>query len=130
MSPPRRPSASRPAGRPPQRWTRYAAPAAFLLAATIAVLLVRSGLRGAETPAPTQPVTTVSKQKPKAKPATTRKTGTSTTRSGAARYYTVVAGDTFGTIASKNGTTVASIEALNPGIRSTSLFIGQRIRVG
>ena len=130
MSPPRRPSASRTARRPPERhWTRYAAPAAFLLAATIAVLLVRSGLRGAETPTTTRPVTAVSTQKARSKPATTRKAGT-TRRTGAARYYTVVAGDTFGTIASKNGTTVAAIEALNPGIKSTSLFIGQRIRVG
>jgi LysM repeat protein len=130
MSPPRRPTASRPARRPPpeRHWTRYAAPAAFLLAATIAVLLVRSGLRGTETPTTTQPVTTVSTQKAKTTRTTTRKAAT--TRTGAARYYTVVAGDTFGTIASKNGTTVASIEALNPGIKSTSLFIGQRIRVG
>lgn len=124
MAPPRRPPAGRPS---PGRWTRFAAPAAFLLAATVAVLLVRSGLRGAETPATTRPAATATETKPRPKPATTRKTRTGTTR--AARYYTVVAGDTFATIAAKAGTTVAAIEALNPGVKSTSLFIGQRIRV-
>ena len=134
MAPPRRPPASRPAPRParkspPQRnWTRYAAPAAFLLAATIAILLIRSGLQGAEPSSTTKPAATATepKTKPKPKPATTT---TRKTTTGAAQYYTVVAGDTFGTIASKSGTSVAELERLNPRIKSTSLFIGQRIRV-
>lgn len=131
MAPPRRPPASRPAGRPPRPgWTRYTAPAAFLLAATIAILLVRSGLRGAQTPTnpTTAPPTTVVNHKPKPRPKPTTTTRRTTT-TGAAQYYTVVAGDTFATIASKSGTSVAEIERLNPGIKSTSLFIGQRIRV-
>jgi hypothetical protein len=128
VPPPRRPTASRRARRPEHDWTRYAAPAAFLLAATIAILLIRSGLHGSE-PATTTGAATVTKAKSKPKPATTRKTTTKRT-TGAARYYTVVAGDTFATIASKSGTTVAEVERLNPGIKSTSLFIGQRIRVG
>ncbi len=118
---------NRPAERPKPKsdWTRYAAPAAFLLAATIAILLIRSGLRGAsdtdtaKVPTKTAVVTTArgrTTTKPKPKP-------------GGAAYYTVVAGDTFVTIASKNGTTVARVESLNPGVKSTSLFIGQRIRV-
>jgi LysM repeat protein len=126
---PRRPTASRRARRPEHNWTRYAAPAAFLLAATIAILLIRSGIRGSEPATSTRPAATASKPKPKPKPAK-RKTTTRKTTTGAATYYTVVAGDTFGTIASKNGTTVAKIESLNPGVKSTSLFIGQRIRVG
>ncbi len=129
---PRRPPASGPARRSPRRpphkgWTHYAAPAAFLLAETIAILLIRSGLQGAETTTTTRPAATATtpKAKPKPKPTTT----TRKTTTGAAQYYTVVAGDTFGTIASKSGTTVAEIERLNPRVKSTSLFIGQRIRV-
>jgi LysM repeat protein len=105
---------------------RYAAPAAFLLAATIAILLVRAGLQGDATrsPATTRTVTTApaktttKKQKPKPKPTT-----------GASAFYTVAAGDTFGTIAAKNNTSVAELERLNPAVKSTSLFIGQKIRV-
>jgi LysM repeat protein len=130
VPPPRRPSASRRARRPEHDWTRYAAPAAFLLAATIAILLIRSGLHGSEPATTTRAATAVAKPKPKPKPATTRKTTTKKTTTGAPRYYTVVAGDTFATIASKSGTTVAELERLNPGVKSTSLFIGQRIRVG
>jgi hypothetical protein len=110
------------------RWARYGAPTAFLLAATIAILLVRSGLQGAgDSRSPTQTTivkttparTTTAKGKPKPKRVTT----------GASAFYTVAAGDTFGMIASKNGTSVAELERLNPGIKSTSLFIGQKIRV-
>jgi hypothetical protein len=112
------------------RWARYGAPTAFLLAATIAILLVRSGLQGAgDSRSPTQTTivkttstsarTTTAKGTPKPKRGTT----------GASAFYTVAAGDTFGTIASKNGTSVAELERLNPGIKSTSLFIGQKIRV-
>src|SRR3954463_9828491 len=99
MSPPRRPPASRRARRPQHDWTRYAAPAAFLLAATIAILLIRSGIHGAGPATTTRATTTAAKPKPK--PATTRKATTKTTTAGAAKYYTVVAGDTFSTIASK-----------------------------
>jgi len=130
MSPPRRPTASRRARRPQHDWTRYAAPAAFLLAATIAILLIRSGIHGAGPATTTRATTTAAKPKPKPKPATTRKATPKTTTAGAAKYYTVVAGDTFSTIASKSGTTVAELERLNPGISSTALFVGQRIRVG
>lgn len=129
MAPPRRPSATRPAQRPPHKtWSRYAAPAAFLLAATIAILLIRSGLRGSEPATTTRPAATATKPKPKPKPKP-RTTSTRKTATGAAQYYTVVAGDTFGTIASKSGTSVADLERLNPRVKSTSLFIGQRIRV-
>ena len=108
-------------------WARFAAPTAFLLAATIAILLVRSGLQGAEdsksptktTIVKTAPAKTTTKPKPRPKPATT----------GASAFYSVAAGDTFATIATKNGTSVAELERLNPGVKSTSLFIGQKIRV-
>ncbi len=105
---------------------RLAAPAAFLAGLTVAVLLIRAGLRHdsgttASTAAtPTAPALT-----------STFATGPSrsTTTGAAKRYYTVQAGDTYGSIAAKNGTTVTELEQLNPGISSNSLSVGQRIRV-
>jgi LysM repeat protein len=40
----------------------------------------------------------------------------------------VQAGDTFGVISSSTGVPVATIEQLNPGVSSTSLVIGQKVR--
>lgn len=91
-------------------WRRYAAPAAFLLAVTVAVVLVRSGLehRGASATPPAAAHTTTT-HLPK-------------------RYWTVKAGDTFAVIARKTGVSVATIQKLNPRASSTALFIGEKIR--
>ncbi len=109
-----------------EEWRRYAAPAAFLLAATIAVLLIRSGLQsGSSTPATTivAPTTTH-----KVVATTTTSARTTTTTAGQ-KFWTVQAGDTFGVIAAKTGVPVATIEQLNPTVKSTSLFIGEKIRL-
>ncbi len=109
---------------PREDWRRYVAPAAFLLAATIAVLLIRSGLQSGTSRA----TTTVAVQ-------TTHKTvstptgGTTTTEAGGPRFWTVQAGDTFGVISTKSGVPVATIQQLNPTVKSTSLFIGQKLRL-
>ena len=110
---------------PREDWRRYVAPAAFLLAATIAVVLIRSGLQsGSRSPAPaavaTQPRKTVS---------TPTTTGRLTTTTSGPRFWTVHAGDTFGVIATKSGVSVATIQQLNPNVKSTSLFIGQKLRL-
>ena len=105
--------------------TRFGAPVAFLLAVTIAVLLVRAGLNNGAAPAHTStlgPVTSITKtavQTP-AKTARTRP---------AAAYFTVRKGDSFGSIAARSGTSVAALERLNPGVSSTALQVGERIRV-
>jgi LysM repeat protein len=103
-------------------WRRYAAPAAFLAVATLAIVLVASALHHA-----TNTATTV-RSTPAPLPAQPRPAKTKTTANGH-RVYTVVAGDTFGVIAAKTGTTVAALERLNPGVSSTALHIGQKIRV-
>jgi LysM repeat protein len=92
-------------------WQHYAAPAAFLLAATIAVVLIRAGFEsgGSGTAAPPSVAATTGKTKP--------------------RYWTVRAGDTYAVISRSTGVSVVVIQRLNPGVSSTSLFIGQRIRV-
>ena len=50
-------------------------------------------------------------------------------RNHTVRTYTVQSGDTFGSIASKTGTTVARLEQLNPGVDPAALHVGQKIRV-
>ena len=112
---------------PPRAWNRYAAPVAFLAAATLAVLLVRSALQH-KVPAPPARATVAASTTTAAATTTAKAKPAST--GPAARYHVVQAGETFGTIAAAEGTTVASIEQLNPGVASTSLHVGQKIRVG
>ena len=105
-------------------WSRWAAPTAFLAGATIAIVLVASALHGdrqAEPPPRSSPAARTS--------ATGTTTRARTETVGERAFYTVVAGDTFGTIAAKTGTTVADLERLNPNTSSTTLHIGQKIRV-
>jgi LysM repeat protein len=107
---------------------RFAAPAAFLLAATIAVLLVRSALSDdtvAPTPAPVATAATTTA------PATTEPEGQSgtTTTTAAGEFYEIEAGDTLETIASAHDTTVEQLLVLNPDVDPVALSIGQRIRV-
>jgi LysM repeat protein len=110
----------------PEDWRRYAAPAAFLLAVTIAVVLVRAGIEsGRHSPrsaTPPPPPTRVSVQ-------TTTAAATTAKKRRAKRYWTVRAGDTFGVISSQTGVPVATIEQLNPTVKSTSLFIGEKLRI-
>ena len=104
-------------------FARYAAPAVFLAAVTIAVLLVRAGLDD-DGPTSTLPAATA--------PATTSTAAVSQkepTRKPKPRYYVVQSGDTFGTIAAQFETTVEALQALNPEVSSNSLTVGQRIRV-
>ena len=93
---------------------RYGAPAAFLAAVTIAVLLVRSGLTSVATTQST--------------PTTTGAT-TGTTTAKQKQFYRLRAGETLSDVAIRFGTTVEDLLALNPGIEPTNLNIGQRIRV-
>jgi len=107
---------------------RYLAPAAFLLAVTIAVLLIRSGLNGGSSGTTT---TTTTGRKTVTQPTTTAAATHTTgkTTAGTAQYYTVQAGDTFGSISAKTGVSITQLEQLNPGVSSNSLRVGQRLRV-
>ncbi len=94
-------------------WRRYVGPAAFLLAVTVAVVLIRAGMNAGSTSGRTTSVTTsVTTRKPAAK-----------------RFFTVRAGDTFSTISRKTHVPVATIARLNPKASSTSLFIGEKVRI-
>jgi LysM repeat protein len=112
--------------------TRYGAPAAFLGAVTIAVVLVKAGLNSDEGGGTTAPTPRVTARTTTAARTTTRLvlTATSPTTTAAAQYYDVESGDTLGSIATRYGRTVEELLALNPGIDPAALRIGQRIRVG
>jgi LysM repeat protein len=106
-----------------RRWlVRVAAPAAFLLAATIAVLLVRSAVQDEDA---------------QSEPATASRTATTQVRATTAQRqprrpratYTVQEGDTLDEIALEHDTTVEKLLALNPGVEPTELRPGQRLRV-
>jgi LysM repeat protein len=99
---------------------RYGAPAAFLAAVTIAVLLVRSGLNTSSSPVRTTSA---------ARTGTTTNTATPT-RPERPRYYRIRAGETISDVALKFHTTVPKLLSLNPGVEPTALTVGQRIRVG
>ncbi|MDX6511963.1 MAG: LysM domain [Gaiellaceae bacterium] len=105
---------------------RFLAPAAFLLAVTIAVLLVRSALRNssdAGSPSQTSSIPTGTGAVTTTRP---HKPGVRVKRV----YYTIQSGDTLGGVASKKQTTVAQIMRFNPGIDPHALRVGQKVRVG
>ena len=99
---------------------RVAAPVAFLAAVTIGALVVRAGLEHGKHH-PSTPTTTVASK--------TRTTQTQGHKRRQLRTYTVQSGDTFAAIAIKEGTTVARLEHLNPGVDPTTLRVGEKIRV-
>jgi LysM repeat protein len=120
-----------------QELTRYGAPAAFLAAVTIAVILIKSGLNsdaGSTTTVRLSPTTTraatisTTTKLVLTTPQATTATTTETTTPGA-EYYAVQSGDTLGSIAQKYSTTVDELMTLNPGIDPITLRIGQKLRV-
>jgi LysM repeat protein len=108
------------------RLARYAAPAVFLLAVTIAVLLVRTGLENGEpvTVPATTAVTPTTASEP---PGTT--TDASTTAPAGSEFYEIQSGDTLAVIADRYDTSVEQLLVLNPDIDPVALTVGQRIRV-
>lgn len=91
---------------------RYAAPIAFLAAATAAVLLVRAGLEAGNDKVSTPSATVVS-----------------TVQAGKRQYYRVRAGDSLSVVAERFDTTLDDLVALNPQIDPNGLRVGQRLRI-
>ncbi|HSC72514.1 MAG TPA: LysM domain-containing protein [Gaiellaceae bacterium] len=115
--------------------TRYGAPAAFLLAVTIAVLLIKSGLdNGSKEQTVAAPTTTAHTTTSAAPTTTITLTGSATVDTTSApanaQYYTIQSGDTLGAIASQYNTSVDQLLTWNPGLDPAGLQPGQRIRVG
>ena len=115
-----------------RKLTRYGAPAAFLAAVTIAVLLVKAGLNSDDGGTTTSSVPRTTVAATTTARTTTRLvlTTTTPTSTSAAVYYDVQCGDTLGSIAARYGTTVDELLSLNPGIDPAALRVGQQIRVG
>jgi LysM repeat protein len=112
-------------GRPETHWgTRLLAPAAFLLAATVAILLIRAGLDNDNDPATTRPAATTTLPARTTTRPTTRRQPAPTRRT-----YTIQEGDTLDQVAFDHNTTVERLLQLNPTIDPTSLQVGQRIVV-
>jgi LysM repeat protein len=119
--------------------TRYGAPAAFLAAVTIAVILIKAGLDSGSgstttvglptTPTTTKAATTTTTTLVLTGPRAGTTTAATETTTPGAEYYMVESGDTLGSIAEKYSTTVDELMTLNPGIDPTAMHIGQRIRV-
>ena len=104
---------------------RAGAPVAFLAAVTIAVLVVRSGLTGADSQA--RPAhrgkagVAAALRPPRAKHARIVRTD--------AAYYRIQSGDTLDAVARRFATSVDELLRLNPGVEPTALHVGQRVRV-
>ena len=122
MDPPRLPSRA--------SLARFAAPAAFLAGVTVAVLLIRAGLSGADSSPTTAATATTATSTAATTRTTTRATTTTTTTAEEPEFYTIQSGDTYGSIAAEFDTTVDRLRELNPDVDETQLTIGQRIRVG
>lgn len=91
------------------RTARVLAPVVFLVAVTIAALLIREGMGDRGEPVSTPPPLTAAAVGP--------------------RYHEVVRGDTLADLAARYGTTVAELRRLNPEIDPVSLRVGLRLRV-
>lgn len=96
---------------------RYAAPAAFLLVATVILLAVRSGVRSDAAPTKAPPAVKTSSTATRAKPAPAK------------RWYVIQNGDTLGAIAARFGTTVDSLLRMNPGVVPTALTPDAHVRI-
>ncbi len=111
---------------------RIAAPAAFLLAVSIAVVLVRAGLRDGDagSPPPTAIVETRTAEELPPVPTVPRvTTAPATTNEIGVEFYEIQSGDTLAAVAARFGTTVEQLLILNPDADPVALRIGQRIRV-
>jgi LysM repeat protein len=99
---------------------RYVAPAAFLIAVTGVALGIRGGLRSDVSPSAGPAVVARADASPtsvRRKPAPAK------------RWYVIQSGDTFDAIATRFGTSVASLLRLNPGVEPTALRPGEQVRI-
>jgi N-acetylmuramoyl-L-alanine amidase len=104
---------------------RYAAPAAFLLAVTAVVLIVRSTLRSHDTPVGKATPATLTTHVVGRTPRPTRPPPAPVQK----RYYVIQSGDTLDGIATRFATTVDALLRLNPGGQPTTLRPGEHVRI-
>lgn len=86
------------------------------------MLLIRAGLESGSKGTTSVQTATAAK--------TTTTTGTKPrSKPSASPFYTVQSGDSFSSISVKTGVSIADLERLNPGVSSTALHVGQKLRV-
>ncbi|MFZ0376697.1 MAG: LysM domain-containing protein [Solirubrobacteraceae bacterium] len=97
---------------------RYLAPLAIAAVAAAAYLIVHKALVHEHAPAPTPIVQTSS-------------TSTASTHAVSlkTKFYVVQPNDTLSKIAAHTGVSVATLEALNPGVNPNALHPSQRLRL-
>jgi LysM repeat protein len=108
--------------------SRFAAPAAFLAAVTVAVLVVRHAVAD-DTPSRSAAAATPAPARPPAAPPPAPPGRTATAPPRDAAFHEIRAGDTLGTVADRYDTSVEVLVELNPGIDPVALQVGQRVRV-
>jgi LysM domain len=101
---------------------RYLAPAAFLLAVTAGVLVLRSSLRSDPPAAVTTPHRAT-------RPGVVGTVAHRAAPSAQKQYYVIRSGDTLGGIASRLSTSVEALLRLNPGIEPTAMHPGEHLRI-
>jgi len=99
---------------------RYLAPLAIAAVAVVAYVIVHKAIVHKHTGAPTSLVQTTS---------TTATTGTTHPVSLKTKFYVVQPNDTLSKIAAQTGVSVATLEALNPGVNPSALHPSQRLRL-
>lgn len=104
-------------------WARWVAPAAFLLAVTGVVLLVRTGLRSDGKAAATTTASRVVRVTPKPRAVAPTRVHIP------AQWYVIKSGDTLDAIAGRFATSVDALLSLNPGVEPTTLHPGERLRI-
>jgi LysM repeat protein len=108
-------------------WT-LVAPIALLAAVSVIVVIARGAGWVGQTTETATTADTVSGTATTSRSHTT--TGGKTGGGNQTRiYYTIRSGDTLEAIAVRYGTTIAKLEALNPGVDPQGLHIGQRLRL-
>jgi LysM repeat protein len=101
-------------------WRPFLGPVALLLAATIAVGLIRTEFRSHKS-SPTRPTAAAVHGAASQRAKTAKPKGRT--------FYVVRAGDTISGIAGKTRIATSTLLKLNPKVTPTALFIGEKIRL-
>ncbi len=110
-------------------FARIAAPAAFLLVATIAVLIIRAAVADDEPAGAPVAATTARATTAPARTTPPRRRARPQPPRPTTEIYVIESGDTLGTIAAAHETSVERLLELNPNLDPVTLSVGQRIRV-
>lgn len=110
--------------RPSRSPTRYLAPLALAVAVLGIYVVSQHALGGGSS----HPIQHRGRTVPGRRTATAQTTATTTTAAGAA-FYVVKAGDNLSVISAHTGVPLPTLESLNPNVSSTSLQVGQRLRL-